>query len=378
MDFQPNEEQQQLADSLARLLDDHYRFDQRRAIAASARGASDAVWAHMAQLGITALGIPEAHGGLGGGNVERLPVLQALGRHLVLEPYLASTVLGATALCEAGSEAQSDALLGDVAAGAQVLAWAHDEAHAAAGDLWIETCARRGPGGWRLHGAKHLVLHAPIAQRYVVSARTHGEAGDEHGVTLFLVDARSPGCSLRPYRLIDDTPAGGLTFDGVAAEPLGDVDDGARALAALRATLDAGTAAACADMVGAMETAMSLTTAYVGTRQQFGRPIGEYQALRHRIAEMHVGLEVARSMALAVAVAADQPDAPDSATDLPRAKLLIGRQARALGHAAIQAHGGIGMTEEVAVGHCLRRIHVLDQLFGDADAQAARLARWGA
>ena len=137
-------------------------------------------------------------------------------------------------------------------------------------------------------------------------------------------------------------------------------------------------AAACADMVGTMETAFALTTAYVNTRKQFGRAIGEYQAVRHRVAEMSVALEVARSMAIAAAVAAEDPAAPQSATDLPRAKLLIGRQARTLAHAAIQSHGGIGMTEEYAVGHCLRRIHVLDQLFGDVDAQAGRLAAIGA
>lgn len=378
MNFNLNEEQQLLSESLARLLGDHYAFEQRRAIAASERGASEAVWGQLAQMGTTALGIPEDFGGLGGGNVDRLPVMQALGRHLATEPYLASVVLGATAVREAGSPAQRDTLLTGVASGELVLAWAHDETQARHSALWIETRARREGNGWRIDGAKHLVLHAGLAQRFVVTARVEGEPGDEQGVALFLVDANAPGCTLRSYRLIDDTPAGELTLAGAVAEPLGDAPDGARALAALRATLAAGTAAVCADMVGAMETAFSLTTAYVNTRKQFGRAIGEYQALRHRVAEMNVSLEVARSMAIAAAVAADQPGDADSATDLPRAKLLIGRQARSLGQAAIQSHGGIGMTEEYAVGHCLRRIHVLDQLFGDVDAQAARLARLGA
>ncbi len=378
MNFNLNEEQQLLSDSLARLLDDHYAFEKRRAIAASARGASEAVWKQLAQMGVTALGIPEHFGGLGGGNVDWLPVMQAFGRHLVSEPYLASVVLGATAVREVGSAAQCDTLLPGVASGELVLGWAHDEAQARHSELWIETRAYREGDGWRIDGAKHLVLHAMLAQRFVVSARIEGEPGDPLGIALFLVDAQATGLSLRPYRLIDDTRAGELRLSAAVAEPLGDVMNNTRALTGLQATLAAGTAAVCADMVGTMETAFSLTTSYVSTRKQFGRVIGEYQALRHRLAEMNVSLEVARSMAIAAAVAADRPGDADSATDLPRAKLLIGRQARSLGHAAIQLHGGIGMTEEYAVGHCLRRIHVLDQLFGDVDAQAARLARMGA
>lgn len=378
MDFNFSDEQQQLSESLSRLLDDHYSFEKRRAIAASERGASAAAWSKLAEMGVTALGIPEAFGGLGGGNADRLPVVQAFGRHLVTEPYLACVVLAATAVREAGSPSQKDKLLAGVASGSLLLAWAHDEAAARHAELWVETRARREGDGWRLYGVKNLVLHAGLAQRFVVTARVEGQADDASGLALFLVDAQAAGCALRNYRLIDDTPAGELTLTGAVAEPLGDATDGAAAWAALRTTLAAGTAAVCADMVGAMESAFSLTTSYVNTRQQFGRLIGEYQALRHRVAELNVGLEGARSMAFAAAIAADDPDAVDSATDLPRAKLLIGRQARALCHAAIQSHGGIGMTEEYAVGHCLRRIHVLDHLFGDVDAQAARLARRGA
>jgi len=377
MNFNLSDEQQQLSESLTRLLENHYDFEKRRAISASERGASEAVWSRLADMGVTALGVPEAFGGLGGGNVDRLPVLQAFGRHLVTEPYMASAVLAATAIREAGSASQKDAFLTGMASGRLLLTWAHDEANARHAELWIETRARRDADGWRLDGVKNLVLHAGMAERFVVSARVEGAPDAEAGFALFLLDAKAPGCVVRSFRLIDDTPAGELTLAGAVAVPLGDAPDGARALAALRATLAAGTAAACADMVGAMETALSLTTSYVNTRKQFGRLIGEYQALRHRVAEMNVSLEVARSMAIAAAVAADDLEAEDAAVDLPRAKLVIGRQARLLCHAAIQSHGGIGMTEEYAVGHCLRRIHVLDQLFGDVDAQAARLARRG-
>ncbi|MEJ8858223.1 acyl-CoA dehydrogenase [Variovorax robiniae] len=373
MQFDLNEDQQALAESLSRLLDDHYSFEQRRAIAGSEAGWNEATWSLLAELGVTALGIPEAFGGLDGGATDRLPVMRAFGRALLLEPYLASSVLASTAVLSAGSEAQKEDLLPRLASGELRMAWAHDEAAARHEALWVETRARRDGNQWRLDGTKSLVLHAGAANRFVVSARVSGQPGDEGGLALFLVDAAN--ARLRNYRLIDDTPAGELTFDGTLAEALGKPTDHARSATAIRATIAAGTAAVCADMVGTMEAAFSLTTAYVNTRKQFGRLIGEYQALRHRISEMAVALELARSMAIAAAVAVDDARAPSSATDLPRAKLAIGRYARALCQQAIQSHGGIGMTEEYAVGHCLRRIHVLDQLFGDVDAQAARLAR---
>jgi pimeloyl-CoA dehydrogenase len=381
MHFDLNDEQQQLAQSLARLLTEHYGFDKRRAIVATDAGWSDHIWRSLAELGVTALGIPESHGGLGGGAVDRLPVMQAFGRALLLEPYLASAVLGATAVRESASALQMDALLPGVASGEQRLAWAHDEAAGRHAALWVETRARHDGAQWRLSGIKSLVLHAGAASRFVVSARLRGAAADSDGLALFLVDAGNAGGSgvaLRRYALVDDTPAGELTLDDAIAVPLGDPEDSARAGAAVRATVAAGTAAVCADMVGAMETAFDLTKTYVNTRKQFGRLIGEYQALRHRIADMAVSLEMARSMAVAAAVAADDASAPDAATDLPRAKLVIGRHARTLCQATIQSHGGIGMTDEYAVGHCLRRIHVLDQLFGDVEAQAARLARMAA
>lgn len=375
MDFELSDDQQQLAQSLDRVLREHCSFEKRRAIAATEAGWSEALWGHLAELGVTALGIPEAHGGLGGGAVDRLPVLQAFGAVQLLEPYLASCVLGATAVQAAGSPAQQESLLPAVAEGSVRLAWAHEEAATRHAPLWVQMRARREGNGWRLTGTKSLVLGAAAATHWVVSARIEGEADSQQGLAMFLVQPDAAGARLRSYRLVDDTSAGELIFDDVQADALGDATDGTCAAAAIRAVQAAGTAAACADMVGAMESAFALTTAYVNTRKQFGRAIGEYQAVRHRSADMAVALEMARSMAIAAASAADDPDAPGAALELARAKLVVGRHARALCEAAIQSHGGIGMTEEYAVGHCLRRVHVQDHLFGDVDAQAARLAR---
>jgi pimeloyl-CoA dehydrogenase len=265
-------------------------------------------------------------------------------------------------------------LLPAVAAGSLQLAWAYDEVAARHAPCWTETRAVQRGDSWVLDGSKHGVLHGASAQQIIVSARVSGAADAAEGRALFLLDPQAVGVTLEPYWLVDDTPAADLTLRAAVAQPLGDPRDSAHGEAALQATLNAGMAAACADMVGAMEGAHQLALAYLNTRQQFGRLIGENQALRHRAAEMLVSLEICRSMAIAAALAVDHPDAEASSADLLRAKLLIGRHSRLLCQHAIQIHGGIGMTEEYAVGHYLRRVHVLDQLFGDSEAQASRLA----
>lgn len=374
MNFELNDEQAQLQESVRRLLADHGSFAQRRAAVATGDGYQRSLWRHLAELGITALCVEEAHGGFGGGAVDRLPVLQACGHALLLEPVLSSSVLGATAVQLAGDSVAKTRLLEPAAVGKLLLAWAHDEADARHASHWVATQATHRAGQWTLTGRKSHVLHGETADHVIVSARIDGAPDSRNGVALFVVDAGAAGLQRRGYRLIDDMPAAELIMDGVPAAPLGDPYDAASAHAALQGTLNAGIAAVCADMLGAMELAFELAVDYLNTRQQFGRLIGQNQALRHKAAEMQVGLEISRSMAIAAAIAVDRPDAPESAADLLRAKLVIGRHARQLCQNAVQIHGGIGMTEEYAVGHALRRVHVLDQLFGDSATQAARLA----
>ena len=374
MNFELSDEQRQLQDSVERLLSDQYGFAQRRAIAAADPGYSRAVWQQLAEIGITGLPVAEAHGGFDGKAVDLLPVMQAFGRVLLLEPYLASSVLGATALRLAADAATQQRLLPAVATGELLLAWAHDEPGTRHAPCWIETRATRQGDAWVLDGVKSNVLHGGTAQHLIVSARVSGAADAAEGRALFLVDPRAAGVQVRGHWLVDDTPAAEITLQAVAAQPLGDPTNSAQGRAAIEGTLNAGIAAVCADMVGAMEGAHQLALDYLNTRKQFGRLIGENQALRHRAADMLVSLEICRSMAIAAAVAADRPDGEESKVDLLRAKLVIGRHSRLLCHHAIQIHGGIGMTEEYAVGHYLRRVHVLDQLFGDSDAQASRLA----
>lgn len=374
MNFELNEDQQALQSSVARLLSDVYGFEQRRAIAASAAGWSQPVWQQLAALGLTALPVAGEYGGFGGSAVDLLPVMQEFGKALLLEPFLSSSVLGATAIRLAAEEPLLGELLPHVASGEIRLAWAHDEPGGRHAPLWIETSARLQQGRWLLDGIKSNVLHASAAHRFVVSARVKGSPGDSDGLALFLVDSNAQGLGRRDYRLIDDTTAGELQFANVEAAALGDPQDGDRARRAIEGTIALGTAAICSDAIGAMESAYGLSINYLNTRKQFGRLIGENQSLRHRAAEMLVSLEMCRSMAIAAAIAADDIEAPGARIDLAQAKLMIGRHGRSVCHTAIQLHGAIGMTEEYVVGHYLRRVVVIDQLFGDVDAQVAKLA----
>lgn len=373
MQFELNDEQRALQDSLARLLADRYGFEKRRTLAASAQGHDPQTWGQLAELGLTGLPVPEEQGGFGARAEDLLPVLQELGAALSLEPYL-PLVLGATAVRLGGDAAQCAEVLPRVASGECRLAWAHDEAAGRHAPWWVQATARREGDAWVLDGVKSLVPGAPLAGRFVVSARLRGEPAQREGCALFLVDAQALGVQVRAFRLLDDSVAGELTLKGVRAQALGEASDSARALAAIDGTLAMGIAAICADMTGAMRAAYRLAVDYLNTRQQFGRLIGQNQALRHRAAEMLVSLELAKSMAIAAAVAVDDPSCEGADLDLHRAKLSVARHARQLAQHAIQLHGGIGMTEEYAVGHYLRRIHVLDQLLGDGDAHAAHLA----
>jgi pimeloyl-CoA dehydrogenase len=294
---------------------------------------------------------------------------------MLVEPFLASSVLGATAVRLAGDPAAEDRWLAKLAGGDALLAFAHDEVGARHAPLWVETRATSKGAAWQLSGGKMNVLHGALAERVVVSARVSGQPADRDGLALFMVDPKAAGVALRAHRLVDDTPAAELILSNAEAQPLGDPNNGGAALKAIRGTLDAGMAAACAEAVGAMQAAYDLAVSYVNTRKQFGRVIGSNQALRHRVAEMLVSLQTARSAAIAAACAIDDPGAEDASADLIRAKMLMGRHGRIVAQAAVQLHGGIGMTEEYAVGHYHRRLTVLDQLFGDADAQAERLGR---
>jgi pimeloyl-CoA dehydrogenase small subunit len=374
MDFDYTEEQRLLRDSIDRLLADHYAFDKRRAYLAEPEGWSRALWAHYAELGLLGLPFAESHGGFGGGGIEVMLVMEAFGRALVLEPYLATVVLAGTALRLAGSEAQLAALVPSVAEGKLLLAFAHGERQARYDLSDVLTGARAKAGGWVVDGAKSVVAHGDSAGMLIVSARTAGERDDTAGITLFLVDAAANGVARRAYTMRDGTRAAEISLSGVELgrdAVLGEVGGG---FAVIERVVEAGIAATAAEAVGTMETMQALTLEYLKTRQQFGRPIGQNQALQHRATEMFVSLEQARSMAMLAAMMVDEPDAAERAHNIAMVKVGVGQAARFVSQNAVQLHGGIGMTEEYAVGHYFRRCMVIEHSFGDTAHHLSRLA----
>ncbi len=374
MDFDLTDDQRLLDESVGRLLSDQYGFAQRKALLATPEGWSRALWAQYAELGLLGLPFAEEHGGFGGGPTEVMLLMQAFGRHLVLEPYLATVVLGGTALRLAGSAAQQAEHLPAIAAGTRTLAFAHGERQARYDLTDVTTTATARDGGFVLEGAKSVVLNGDAADTLVVSARTAGGRHDEAGVSLFLVPAEAPGVARRGYRLRDGMGAAEIALSGVtvpAEALLGPRDAG---MAVVRRVIEAGIAATAAEVVGAMETMQSMTLDYLKTRQQFGKPIGENQALQHRSAEMFMAMEQGRSMAMLATISLEETDDAERARSLSMAKVGVGQTGRFVSQQAVQLHGGIGMTEEYAVGHYFRRVMVIEHMFGDTAWHLDRLA----
>ena len=371
MDFDLSDDQRLLADSVTRLMADRYGFEARKGYLKDPAGWSPAMWAHYAGLGLLGLPFAEEHGGYGGGPVDVMLVMQEFGRALALEPYLATVVLGGTALQLAGSAAQQASVLPAVAEGRVKLAFAHGEREARYDLPFVRTTAKRSAGGWVLDGAKSVVFHGDSADRLVVSARVAGDDADPEGIGLFLVDADAAGLARRGYTLRDETRAAEIALHDVAAEPLG--EPGA-AFPVITRVVEAGIAAMGAEAVGAMEAMHAMTLEYSRTREQFGKPIGANQVVQHRLAEMLMSMEQGRSMAMLAAMSVTEPDAAERARSIAMAKVGYGQAARFVSQQTIQLHGGIGMTEEYAAGHFFRRCLVIEHSFGDTAYHLARLA----
>jgi pimeloyl-CoA dehydrogenase small subunit len=375
MDFQPSDDQRLLLESVSRMLADNYSFAQRKMYLAEPEGYSTAMWSQFAELGLLGLPFAEEYGGFGGGPQEVMLVMQAFGRVLVLEPYFPTVVLAGTAVKAAGSAEQKQAILPAIAEGRLKMTFAHGERQARYDLTDVVTTAKRNGSGWVLDGSKTVVSHGEAADRIVVSARTSGERYDEDGITLFLVDASAQGVARRGYASRDETRAADISLSNVHvtdADVLGEVGKG---LAVIQAVIDAGIAATAAETVGAMEAMNEMTLEYSKTRVQFGQPIGTYQVVQHRMADMFMTQEQGRSMAMLATMSLENPDPKQRAHDMAMAKVGIGQAGRYVSQSAVQMHGGIGMTEEYAVGHYFRRCMVIERLFGDPAYYLQKLAR---
>lgn len=363
MDFKPSEEQQMLQDTAARLVRDAYPFDKREGFSQSERGYSVEFWRQLGELGLTSVSLPESHGGFGGG-VESMLVLTELGRGLCLEPYLQSVVHAGGLIAQLGNDAQKDHWLPRIASAEAQLAVALEEPQSHYQLHDVQTRAEQAGDSWKLSGRKAVVVGGQSATAILVSARVSGNARDEAGIGLFLVDPQQAGVSRREYPTVDGQRACELFLDGALGEALGTPGD---ALAALRYQQGRAIAGQCADALGSLQEACALTLDYLKTRKQFGIPIGKFQVLQHRMVDMRSELEQATSMAILAACVADQPDSAERSRTLAAAKFIVTRAARYVAEQAIQLHGGIGMTWEYVLAHHAKRLVMLSHQLGDDD-----------
>lgn len=371
MDFNFTEEQRQFRDSLDRYLREAYDFDARRDIIRSPEGWSRRQWQQLAELGALGIALPEDHGGFGGGRFDSLLVMESLGRAMVVEPYIATVVLGAGIVADAGSEAQKAALLPAVASGERLLAFAHAEPHRRYALHAVATSAARDGDSWVLSGRKANVLHGDIADHLIISARTDGEVDAPQGISLFVVDAAAAGLQRRGYATQDGQRAADIRFDGVRVGADALIGAEHAALPLIEKAVDAANVALCAEAVGNMGALIEQTVGYLKTRKQFGVPIGSFQALQHRAVDMYLHAEQARSMSYLAAAKLDAGVA-ERRRAVSAAKVLVSQSARFVGQQAVQLHGGIGVTDELAVSHYFKRLTMITLLFGDADHHLAR------
>ena len=375
MKFDYSEEQQLVADSVRRFIAQDYGFEARRRIIASPEGWSRAVWAKLAEIGLLGLPFPAEHGGFGGRAVDLMSVMEAMGDGLLVEPYLATVALAGRLVARAGSDTQRAEAIPAIVEGRQVLAFAHTEDGARYDLAHVATRARKSAGGYAIEGVKRVVLHAPCADRLVVSARTSGADGDAKGVSLFLVDANAPGISIAAYRTLDELRAADVSFKSVQVPADARVGAEGEALAAIEEATDYAIALLCAEAVGALKFACDTTLEYLKTRRQFGVPIGAFQVLQHRMVDMVVSYEQARSMAsLACARVDTEPDPRERKRIVSAAKIKIADACRHVSQESVQLHGGMGMSEELKVSHTFRRLTMIARQLGDADHHLERFA----
>jgi alkylation response protein AidB-like acyl-CoA dehydrogenase len=375
MDFKLTEEQLMLQDTVARLVRDTYGFEQRETFSQSECGFSREFMQQLGDLGLCAVPFAEAYGGFSGGGVESMLVMTELGRGLCLEPYLASVIFAGGLISQLGNDAQKERLLGPLGSATLQMAVAVDEPQSHYQLQDVQTTAEAVIGGWKLNGRKSVVIGGQSAGLILVSARTSHCTRDEQGISLFLVDPQSSGVRRRMFATMDGRKACELYLDDVFVKSSAVLGPVGQALPALRYQQGRCIAAQCAEAVGSMEAACALTLEYLKTRQQFGQPIGKFQALQHRMVDMRIELDQATSMSLYAACVADHADSDGRSRVLAAAKFIVSRASRFVADQSIQLHGGIGLTWEYVLSHHARHLLMVARQFGDDDHHLRTFAR---
>jgi alkylation response protein AidB-like acyl-CoA dehydrogenase len=375
VDFSYSDEQQMLQDSVQKFVSSQYDFDTRRKIIKSDKGYSDENWALFAELGWLTVPFREEDGGFGGSAVDLMVVMEEFGKGMVVEPFLATAVLSGSLVSELGSVAQKEALLTAVMEGSLQLATAYAEADSRYNLASVGTTARRDGDGYIIQGNKILVFNGTSADKLLVIARTSGDKTDKNGISAFVVDATASGITKLDYPTVDGHRAAEVHFNNVRVTADALLGAEGQALAGLEKAVDRATLAVCAEAVGVMDSLLKKTVEYAKTRKQFGVPIGTFQALQHRMSEMFIECQLARSIVIMAAMKLDS-----SATDSEKAKAVAaakartGRAMRKVGQESVQLHGGIGVTDELDVGHYFKRVTAIEHQFGNTDYHLARYA----
>jgi alkylation response protein AidB-like acyl-CoA dehydrogenase len=363
MDLNLSDEQRLLRESVDRFINETYDADHRRRTASDPRGFSRQIWQQFAELGWLALPIADAYGGLGAGAIETGILMEAFGRGLVAEPYLATVVIGAGLIAECGSDAQKRAILPQIADGSLTLALAHSERAARFDLAYVETTATKTSDGWRLRGHKTAVLDGYGANRIIVSARIAGESGAAGQLCLFMVPSGTAGVTSRDFPRLGGGSACNLDLADVRLPAEALLGEGSDCLAKIEGVVDRALAALGSEAVGIMQILLDKTLEYTKVRQQFGRPLSANQVIRHRLADMAMQCDEARSIALRAALMTDaEPTVRSRAASGAKAK--IGRCARFVAEQAVQLHGAMGVTEELDIGSYFKRLLAFETLFG--------------
>jgi len=376
MDFSFTEEQTLLRNMVQRFVQDNYDFETRQKIVHSDEGWKRENWQQFAELGLLAAPFAEDFGGLGGSAIDTMVVMEELGKGMVVEPYLPTVVLAGGFLSNGGSDALKGEVIPQIIEGASVVAVAYAEPKGRYNLADLSTTAKKDGGAYVLNGHKAVVLGGPWADKFIVTARTSGGQRDEGGVTVFLVDKSADGLTTRDYPTVDGYRASEVILDNVKvdeANVIGDVDGG---LPLVEQVIDQGIAAISAEAVGIMKMLVDDTIEYSRNRKQFGVPIGSFQVLQHRMVDMYLNYEQSVSMTYMINIKIDEDDA-ERKKAASAAKVQIGKAGRFVGQNAVQIHGGMGITEELRVGHFFKRMTMIDTQFGNVDHHMKRYAALG-
>ncbi len=373
MDFSFTEEQTLLRNMVQSFVQDNYDFDSRMKIVRSEEGMSREIWGQFAELGLLAAPFSEEMGGLDGGPIETMVIMEELGRGLVVEPYLPTIVLCGGILSRHASDAQKEAHLPGIIGGEDVWALAYAEPQSRFNPADVLTSAKADGDGYVLNGTKAVVAAAPWASKLIVSARILGDQRDSDGLGLFIIEKSASGVSTQDYPTVDGNRASEVTLENVTVGADALIGDAGNGLALLEEALDYGIGAVCAEAIGHMKCLNDATVEYCKTRKQFGVPIGSFQVLQHRMVDMFMEYEQSVSMTYMVNMKLTESEA-ERKKAAAGAKVQIGKSGRFVGQEAVQLHGGMGMTEELNVGHYFKRLTVIDTQFGNVDHHLKRFA----